>query len=187
MWLLTDKLVYKLSNVSDDLKWATNTYMTQFTLTFKEQLTISMVLEDFLFLNFVTHPPIFLPIHIRFYPSKWRVDGSLHKAMLCSFCLHCDGVKTLKCVSPPGQRQGREVSQAPGGRHAAHITRQWDRARCPPRPTTARHEGRWRHSHCQWYTCLIYHLWANKSPGTEYMEHSGFLSYILFGFINSVK
>ena len=23
---------------------------------------------------------IFLPVHIRFYPSKWRVDGSLHKA-----------------------------------------------------------------------------------------------------------
>ena len=24
---------------------------------------------------------IFLPVHIRFYPSKWQVDGSLHKAM----------------------------------------------------------------------------------------------------------
>ena len=31
------KLVYKLSNVGDDLKWATNTHthMTPFTLTFK--------------------------------------------------------------------------------------------------------------------------------------------------------
>ena len=29
------KLVYKLSNVPDDLKWATNTYMTPFTHTFK--------------------------------------------------------------------------------------------------------------------------------------------------------
>ena len=27
-------------------------------------------------------PPIFLPVHIGFYPSKWRVDGSLHEAML---------------------------------------------------------------------------------------------------------
>ena len=34
-WMLTVKLVYKLSNVSDDLKWATNTHMTPFTLTFK--------------------------------------------------------------------------------------------------------------------------------------------------------
>ena len=29
------KLVNKLSNVPDDLKWATNTHMTPFTLTFK--------------------------------------------------------------------------------------------------------------------------------------------------------
>ena len=34
-WMLTVKLVYKLSNVPDDLKWATNTLMTPFTLTFK--------------------------------------------------------------------------------------------------------------------------------------------------------
>ena len=33
--MLTVKLVYKLSNVSDDLKWATNTHMTPFTFTFK--------------------------------------------------------------------------------------------------------------------------------------------------------
>ena len=34
-WMLTVKLVYKLSNVPDDLKQATNTHMTPFTLTFK--------------------------------------------------------------------------------------------------------------------------------------------------------
>ena len=34
-WVLTVKLVYKLSNVPDDLKWAKNTHMTPFTLTFK--------------------------------------------------------------------------------------------------------------------------------------------------------
>ena len=34
-WMLTVKPVYKLSNVPDDLKWATNTHMTPFTLTFK--------------------------------------------------------------------------------------------------------------------------------------------------------
>ena len=45
--MLTVKPVYKLSDVPDDLKWATNTLMTPFTLTFKVYLTISMVLEDF--------------------------------------------------------------------------------------------------------------------------------------------
>ena len=34
-WMLTIKLVYKLSDVPDDLKWATNTHVTPFTLTFK--------------------------------------------------------------------------------------------------------------------------------------------------------
>ena len=33
--MLTVKLVYQLSDVPDDLKWATNTHMTPFTLTFK--------------------------------------------------------------------------------------------------------------------------------------------------------
>ena len=32
--MLTVKLVYKLSDVPDDLKWATNTHLTPFTLTF---------------------------------------------------------------------------------------------------------------------------------------------------------
>ena len=34
-WMLTVKLVYELSDVPDDLKWATNTHTTPFTLTFK--------------------------------------------------------------------------------------------------------------------------------------------------------
>ena len=34
-WLLTVKPVYKLLNVSDDLKWTTNTHVTPFSLTFK--------------------------------------------------------------------------------------------------------------------------------------------------------
>ena len=33
--MLTVKLVYKLSNVLDDLKWATNTHVTPFILTSK--------------------------------------------------------------------------------------------------------------------------------------------------------
>ena len=69
---LTVKPVYKLLNGSDDLKWATNTHMTPFTFTFKAYITISMTLEDLflLLLHFFTRPPIFLPVHIRFYPSK---------------------------------------------------------------------------------------------------------------------
>ena len=41
-------------------------------------------MEDFLLLFFnpsITSPPIFLPVRIRFYLSKWQVGGSLHKAM----------------------------------------------------------------------------------------------------------
>ena len=34
-WMLRVKLVYELSDVPDDLKWATNTHVTPFTLTFK--------------------------------------------------------------------------------------------------------------------------------------------------------
>ena len=34
-WMLTAKPVYKLLNVSDDLKWTTNTHVTPFSLTFK--------------------------------------------------------------------------------------------------------------------------------------------------------
>ena len=48
--MLTVKLVYKLSSVPDDLKWAKNTHMTPFTLTFKEGITndiYAMVFEDF--------------------------------------------------------------------------------------------------------------------------------------------
>ena len=52
-WMLTVNLVYKLKNVSKDLKCTTKTHVT-----------ISMVLEDlFLLLRF------FYPIHPYFYPS----------------------------------------------------------------------------------------------------------------------
>ena len=34
-WMLTVKLVYELSNVSDDLKWTINAHVTPFILTFK--------------------------------------------------------------------------------------------------------------------------------------------------------
>ena len=34
-WMLTVQVLDKLSNLPDDMKWATNTHMTPFTLTFK--------------------------------------------------------------------------------------------------------------------------------------------------------
>ena len=62
-------------------------------------------------LFFFTHPLIFLPVHIRFYPSKLQVDGSLHKAMSFRIDTNCcwsllsggllEEVRTLggKCVT----------------------------------------------------------------------------------------
>ena len=47
----------------------------------------------YLLLHFCTwpppnnHPPTFLPVHNGYYPSKWRVNGSLHKAV-CHQCKH---------------------------------------------------------------------------------------------------
>ena len=91
-WMLTVKLIYKLSNVPDDMKWAKNTHMTPFTLTFKEGITNDIYGFGRLFSAFysVHHPSthIIRPVHIRFYPTKWRVDGSLHKAMQ-GWTQHC--------------------------------------------------------------------------------------------------
>ena len=58
-WMLTVKPVYKLLNVSDDLKLTTNTHVTPFSLTFKAYLTIYMVFEDLVFFCSFT----FLPVH----------------------------------------------------------------------------------------------------------------------------
>ena len=60
--MLTVKPVYKLLNVSDDLKWTTNTHATQFSLTFKAKLTISMVLED-LFCSLIFYPSTHISTH----------------------------------------------------------------------------------------------------------------------------
>ena len=76
-WMLTVKLVYKLSNVPDNLKWAKNTHVTPFTLTFKEGITNDIYhgfWKTFLapftpFTHISTRPPIFLPVLPYFYPS----------------------------------------------------------------------------------------------------------------------
>ena len=84
--MLTFKLAYQISNVSDDLKWTTNT---------RDYCVISFLRHNWQYLWFwkiffcsficypsTTCPPIFLPIYNGFYPSKWWVDGSLHKTMV---------------------------------------------------------------------------------------------------------
>ena len=64
-WMLTVKPVCKLKNVFYDLKWATNTHMTPFTLTFKAYVSIYMVLEDlFLLLHISARPYSFLPVQM---------------------------------------------------------------------------------------------------------------------------
>ena len=64
--MLTVKLVYKLSNVPGDLKWAKITHMTPFTLTFKEGLTIDIYGFGRFYLLLLFRPP---PVHPYFYPS----------------------------------------------------------------------------------------------------------------------
>ena len=86
-WLLTVKLVYGFSSVPDDLKWATNTHMTPFhlhSLSRHNWQYLWFWKTFFLLLHFLPCPPIFLPVNNGFYPHKWRVGGSLHKAVCCS-------------------------------------------------------------------------------------------------------
>jgi len=82
-WMLSVKLVYKLSNVFDDLKWATNTHLTPFTLTFQ-----SITNNIYGFGRPFFAPSFFSPSTTRppyFYPSIFVFtrpdDGSLDKAM----------------------------------------------------------------------------------------------------------
>ena len=66
--MLTVKPVDKLLNVFYDLKWATNTHMTPFTLTFKAYVTISMVWKTF----FCSLIFLFLPVQITgLYIKLW--------------------------------------------------------------------------------------------------------------------
>ena len=73
-WMLKVKPVYKLSNVSDDLKWTTNTYTYDTIFTNFQGITNNIYgfgrpffAPSFFFARSL---PIFLPVHIRFYPSN---------------------------------------------------------------------------------------------------------------------
>jgi len=72
-WVLTDKPVYELSDVPDDLKWAKNTHMTPFTQVHFQGISNNIYgfgrLCSLIFYPSTICPPIFLPVHIRFYPS----------------------------------------------------------------------------------------------------------------------
>ena len=64
--MLTVKPVYKLFNVSDDLKWTTNTHVTPFSPTFKvPRITNNSYGFGRLFApSFFIRPPIFLPVQM---------------------------------------------------------------------------------------------------------------------------
>ena len=59
--MLTVTPVYKLLNVSDDLKWTINTHVTPFTFTFEADNIYGFGRLCLLL--------IFLPVHPYFYPS----------------------------------------------------------------------------------------------------------------------
>jgi len=66
--MLTVKLVYKLSKVPDDLKWAKNTHVTPFTLITNDIYGFGRLIFA-LFTPSTTRPPVFVPVHTYFYPS----------------------------------------------------------------------------------------------------------------------
>ena len=57
-----------------------DTIYTHFQGTYNNIYGFGRLFCSFIIYPSTTHPPIFLPIRIRFYPSK--VGGSLHKAMV---------------------------------------------------------------------------------------------------------
>ena len=78
-WMLTVKVVYKLSNVPDDLKLATNTHVTPFTPTYSQGITNNIYGFGKLFCSFIFHP-YFYPSIFVFTRSNVGWTG-LHKAM----------------------------------------------------------------------------------------------------------
>ena len=70
-WMLTVKPVYKLLNVSDDLKWTSYKHTCDTIFTHFQGLTNNIYGFGRLFAPSFFYPStIFLPVHICFYPSK---------------------------------------------------------------------------------------------------------------------
>ena len=68
IWMLTVKPVYKLLNVSDDLKWKKFKHTRDTIFTHFQGITNNIygLGRFFLLLHFFTRPPIILPVNIRF-------------------------------------------------------------------------------------------------------------------------
>ena len=98
-WMLTVQPVYKLLKgvwwPEMDYKHTCDTIFTHFQGITNNIYGFGRL---FLLLHFFTRPPTFLPVHIRFYPSKWQVGGFLHKAMpLLEIAQHPVFRTFLKC------------------------------------------------------------------------------------------
>ena len=93
--MLTVKPVYKLSNVSDDLKWTTDTIYTHYQGITNNIYGFG---RPFLLL-------ILLPVHPYYYPSIFVFthpnDGYLHKAMLQNKLNRTEYVNSSMTASHP--------------------------------------------------------------------------------------
>ena len=84
--MLTVKSVYKLLNVSDDLKWTTNTHVTFHSLSTFQGITNNIYGfgRPFFAPSFFARPP---PIHPYFYPNDgWT--GLYIKLCKCTYILN---------------------------------------------------------------------------------------------------
>ena len=79
MWMLT---VSQFSNLGCLITW--NGLQTQMWHHLHSLLRHNWQYgfgRPILLFHFFIHPPIFLPVHNKFYPSKWQLDWSLHEVM----------------------------------------------------------------------------------------------------------
>ena len=121
--MLTVKPVYELSDVPDDLKWATNT--CDIIYTHFQDITNNIYI--------FTRPPIFLPVHIRFTrPNDGWTASTSSCAHLLLYSTHLgwfvdteetgDGpaVGEVRRRSEP-LRQGRAPQSRPTLQQVAHL------------------------------------------------------------------
>ena len=87
-WMLTVKPVYKLLNVWwPEMDYMRHHFHSLSRLNWQYLWFWKTFFAPSFFYPSTTRPPIFLPIHIHFYPSKWWVDGSLHKPNVACMCV----------------------------------------------------------------------------------------------------
>ena len=76
----TDVTTHK--SQSNSVLWPKINYIHTCDTHFKGITDHIWFIYSFIFYPSTTRPVIFLPVHNRFYPSKWRPDRSLYKAMV---------------------------------------------------------------------------------------------------------